>query len=50
MHEGKDKAERVKVFDKHFDTLKHLPEDYQVSLDLTPNIKNKWSLNKPIWK
>ena len=33
MHEGKDKAERVKVFDKHFDTLKHLPEDYQVSLD-----------------
>ncbi|WP_323704269.1 DUF1054 domain-containing protein [Staphylococcus haemolyticus] len=33
MHEGKDKAKRVKVFDKHFDTLKHLPEDYQVSLD-----------------
>ena len=33
MHEGKDKVERVKVFDKHFDTLKHLPEDYQVSLD-----------------
>ena len=33
MHEGKAKAERVKVFDKHFDTLKHLPEDYQVSLD-----------------
>ena len=25
----KIKAERVKVFDKHFDTLKHLPEDYQ---------------------
>ena len=23
----------MKVFDKHFDTLKHLPEDYQVSLD-----------------
>ena len=33
MHEGKDKAERVKVFDKHFDVLKQLPEDYQVSLD-----------------
>ena len=24
---------KLKVFDKHFDTLKHLPEDYQVSLD-----------------
>ena len=26
MHEGKDKVERVKVFDKHFDVLKQLPE------------------------
>ena len=32
MHEGKDKAERVKVFDKHFDTLKHLPK-LSISLD-----------------
>ncbi|PNZ68571.1 DUF1054 domain-containing protein [Staphylococcus croceilyticus] len=33
MHEGKDKAERVKVFDKHFDELRNLPEDYRVNLD-----------------
>ncbi|WP_226385998.1 YktB family protein [Staphylococcus sp. Marseille-Q1834] len=33
MHEGKDKAERIKVFDKHFDELRNLPEDYRVNLD-----------------
>ncbi|RIO50416.1 YktB family protein [Staphylococcus pasteuri] len=33
MHEAKDKAERVKTFDKHFDTLRHLPSDYSVCLD-----------------
>ncbi|MCJ1656618.1 DUF1054 domain-containing protein [Staphylococcus sp. NRL 16/872] len=33
MHEGKDKAERVKVFDKHFDELRNLPKDYRVNLD-----------------
>ena len=33
MHEGKDKAERVKTFDKHFDVLRNLPEDYRVNLD-----------------
>ncbi|AMG62842.1 MULTISPECIES: YktB family protein [Staphylococcus] len=33
MHETKDKAQRVKTFDKHFDTLTHLPEDYRICLD-----------------
>ncbi|WP_145428837.1 YktB family protein [Staphylococcus hominis] len=33
MHEGKNKEERVKVFDKHFNALKQLPNDYQISLN-----------------
>ena len=33
MHEAKDKAERVKIFDKHFDTLRNLPSDYSICLD-----------------
>ncbi|MDU1772882.1 MAG: ribonuclease M5, partial [Dialister micraerophilus] len=31
--EGKNKEERVKVFDKHFNALKQLPNDYQISLN-----------------
>ncbi|MCD8890872.1 DUF1054 domain-containing protein [Staphylococcus nepalensis] len=33
MHEAKDKAQRVKVFEEQFDTLKNLPTDYSLSLD-----------------
>lgn len=33
MHEGKNKKEKVKVFDKHFDQLTSLPNDYSVCLD-----------------
>lgn len=33
MHEAKNKAERVKLFDKHFDTLRNLPSDYSICLD-----------------
>lgn len=33
MHEAKDKAQRVKVFEEQFQTLKNLPSDYSLSLD-----------------
>ena len=33
MHEGRNKEEKVKIFDKHFDKLTSLPSDYSVSLD-----------------
>ncbi|WP_278925807.1 YktB family protein [Staphylococcus auricularis] len=33
MHEAKNKADQVKTFEKHFDTLKQLPEDYSLALD-----------------
>lgn len=33
MHEAKDKAQQVKVFEDQFDQLKNLPADYSVSLD-----------------
>ena len=33
MHEGKDKEEKVKTFEEHFDYLKQLPDDYSLSLD-----------------
>ncbi|GEQ04815.1 DUF1054 domain-containing protein [Staphylococcus gallinarum] len=33
MHEAKDKAQRVEVFEDKFDTIKQLPTDYSVSLD-----------------
>ncbi|PHK50594.1 YktB family protein [Staphylococcus edaphicus] len=33
MHEAKDKAQQVQVFEDHFETLKLLPSDYSVSLD-----------------
>lgn len=33
MHEAKNKAEKVKIFDKHFDTLRNLPSDYSICLD-----------------
>jgi uncharacterized protein YktB (UPF0637 family) len=33
MHEAKDKAQQVKVFEDQFNQLKNLPADYSVSLD-----------------
>lgn len=33
MHEAKNKADQVKTFEKHFDTLKQLPKDYSLALD-----------------
>ncbi|MEP9851626.1 DUF1054 domain-containing protein [Staphylococcus aureus] len=33
MHETKDKAEQVKVFEDNLDTLKNLPTDFSISLD-----------------
>lgn len=33
MHEAKDKAQRVKVFEEQFHTLINLPSDYSLSLD-----------------
>ena len=33
MHEAKNKANQMKVFKKHFDKIKDLPEDYSVCLD-----------------
>lgn len=33
MHEAKDKAQRVVVFEDKFDTLTNLPNDYSISLD-----------------
>ena len=37
MHEGRNKEEKVKIFDKHFDKLTSLPSDYSVSLDHMKN-------------
>ena len=36
----KIKEERVKVFDKHFNALKQLPNDYQISLNHMKKINN----------
>ncbi|MEJ7143965.1 DUF1054 domain-containing protein [Staphylococcus capitis] len=33
MHEAKNKADQMKIFKKHFDKIKDLPEDYSVCLD-----------------
>lgn len=33
MHEAKDKAQQVKVFENQFETLKNLPNDFSISLD-----------------
>ena len=33
MHEAKDKAQRVKVFEEQFHSLRNLPSDYSLSLD-----------------
>ncbi|MBO1198624.1 DUF1054 family protein [Staphylococcus simiae] len=33
MHEAKDKAQQAKIFEKHFDDIKQLPEDYSICLD-----------------
>lgn len=33
MHEAKNKADQVKVFEDQFNKLKNLPEDYSISLD-----------------
>ena len=33
MHEAKNKADQVKVFEDQFNKLKNLPDDYSISLD-----------------
>ncbi|MFW3611263.1 YktB family protein [Staphylococcus caprae] len=33
MHEAKNKAEQMKIFKKHFDKIKALPNDYSLCLD-----------------
>lgn len=33
MHEAKDKAQQVTVFENQFETLKNLPNDFSISLD-----------------
>lgn len=33
MHEAKDKAQRAEIFERRFDDIKQLPEDYSISLD-----------------
>ncbi|GJF87231.1 YktB family protein [Staphylococcus argenteus] len=33
MHEAKDKASRAKVFERKFEAIKQLPDDYRVCLD-----------------
>ncbi|RIM10748.1 DUF1054 domain-containing protein [Staphylococcus chromogenes] len=43
MHEDKNKAEDVKIFEDKLDTLMHLPEDFQISLDHTQPDKSKIS-------
>ena len=43
MHEDKNKAEDVKIFEDKLETLMHLPEDFQISLDHTQPDKSKIS-------
>ena len=43
MHEDKNKAQDVEVFEKNMDTLMNLPADFQISLDHTKPDKSKIS-------
>ncbi|UEX89453.1 YktB family protein [Staphylococcus ratti] len=43
MHEDKNKAEDVKIFEEKLETLLQLPEDFQISLDHTKPDKSKIS-------